>query len=226
MIEALESIRGHYRGQGLDTLRYKAVPYIYHRVPASDDLYALFRLGARRYRCDLSSAIDLAERRAPSERRLRSLKKALKSGLEIARGAEFISGLWPVLEENLARKHGTDPVHDSAEIAQLHSLFPTEIEFVVALIDGQVEAGLVLFVTANVMHAQYIASSSTGYQVCALDALFESCLGRARELGIRYFDFGTSNEQEGQFLNEGLFQFKSEFGGGGVPHEFYELDLA
>jgi hypothetical protein len=225
MIQALETLCRHYREQGFETFRYKAVPYIYHRVPASDDLYALFRLGARRYRCDLSSAIDLAERRPPSERRQRSLKKALKAGLEIAQGAELIGKLWPVLEENLARKHGAGAVHNAAEISHLHALFPAEIEFVAALLDGNVEAGVVLFVSPRVMHAQYIASSSAGYRVCALDAVFESCIERAQMRGIRYFDFGTSNEQEGQYLNEGLFQFKSEFGGGGVPHEYYELDL-
>lgn len=225
MIEALETIAGHYREQGFETFRYKAVPFIYHRAPAGDDLYALFRLGARRYRCDLSSAIDLAERRTPSERRQRSLKKALKAELEIVEGPDLIAGLWPVLEENLERKHGAGAVHDAAEIAQLHALFPSQIAFVAALLDGRVEAGVVLFLTPNVMHAQYIASSSEGYRACALDAVFESCIERAKARAIRYFDFGTSNEQEGQYLNEGLYQFKSEFGGGGVPHEYYELDL-
>ena len=38
--------------------------------------------------------------------------------------------------------------------------------------------------------------------------------------------FGTSNgEAEGR-LNEGLYRFKSEFGGSGVAHETYELELS
>src|SRR5713101_8013590 len=57
MIEALNALCRHYAQDGFETLRYKAVPYIYHRAPSNDDLYALFRLGARRYRCDLSSTI-------------------------------------------------------------------------------------------------------------------------------------------------------------------------
>jgi len=164
-------------------------------------------------------------RPAPSERRRRGLKKALKAGIEIKQGAEFIAPLWRVLEDNLARKHGLKPVHTAEEIAQLHTLFPAEIEFIVASLDGQVEAGVVLFATPRVLHAQYIASSSNGYELCALDAVLEHCIAQAQARGARYFDFGNSNEREGQYLNAGLFQFKTEFGAGSVVHDFYELSI-
>jgi hypothetical protein len=36
---------------------------------------------------------------------------------------------------------------------------------------------------------------------------------------------GISTEQQGTVLNDGLYRFKSEFGGGGVVHEFFEIDL-
>jgi len=225
MVEALEALSRYYGELDFARVRYKAVPYIYQEMPASDDLYALFRLGARRYRCDLSSAIDLAARPAPSERRRRGLKKALKAGLEIKQGAEFIEPLWRVLEDNLDRKHGRKPVHTAAEIATLHALFPAEIEFVVALLHGEVEAGVVLFAGSRVVHSQYIASSRTGYELCALDAVLEHCITQAQARTARYFDFGNSNEDEGRYLNTGLFNFKKEFGAGSVAHEFYELDL-
>ena len=62
MIAALRDIADHYRRLGYSRLRYKAVPTIYHSAPADDDLYALFRLEGRRYRSDLSAAIDLSHR--------------------------------------------------------------------------------------------------------------------------------------------------------------------
>jgi hypothetical protein len=49
MIGALDSIASHYLSLGYRRLRYKVVPSIYHASPAADDLYALFRLGARRH---------------------------------------------------------------------------------------------------------------------------------------------------------------------------------
>lgn len=225
MLEALIAISRSYAEQGFRVLRYKTVPYIYHTVPAGDDLYALFRLSARRYRCDLLSTIDLSDRPAPSGRRRRGLKNASKAGVQVREGAEFIPALWTVLEENLARKHGVRPVHTAAEMAQLQGLFPERIRIVAGLVGDEVHAGVVLFATPRVVHAQYIASSTLGYQVAALDAVFDQCIAGAAESGARYFDFGSSTDEEGWSLNTGLFQFKSEFGAGAVAHEFYELDL-
>lgn len=225
MIEAVAELKTYYREQNFDALRYKVVPQIYHRAPASDDLYALFVNNAERYRCDLSCAIDLANRGEISSRRRRSLKKALKSGVRVDEGERFAADLWRVLEENLAGKYDARPVHSLEEITLLQTLFPERIKFVAALIDEKVVAGVVLFLTETVAHAQYIASSSAGYETSALDAVFNHCIEAAAGAGKRYFDFGTSNEEGGRKLNESLYNFKSEFGGGGIAHEFYEINL-
>ena len=224
MIEALERLCEHYRSSGYDRLRYKAVPHIYQSRPSQDDLYALFRLGASRSRCDLSCTIDLADRAKPSERRRRGLKKALKS-VSVVTGTEQVRALWQVLADNLERKHGAAPVHSVEEMEQLITLFPGGIELFCAKIDGQVEAGVVVFKARTAWHAQYIAASEVAYSVSALDAVFDHATTEALSAGVRYFDFGTSNECEGTVLNEGLYQYKHEYGGGGAVHEYYDIDL-
>ncbi len=225
MVNALAEIGRYYRAQGCSRLMYKAVPTFYHRAPAQDDLYALFRLGAQRTRCDLSSAIDLQHRLSVSERRRRSLKKAIKAGVEIVEGIQYFPALWDVLAENLASKHGVKPVHTLAEIMLLAERFPHHIRCVCAHLNEQVVAGVVLFITPTAHHAQYIASSDTGYEISALDMVFEHAIEAATREDRRWFDFGISNENQGKVLNDGLYRFKSEFGGGGTVHEFYELDL-
>jgi hypothetical protein len=224
MIEALQTAARLARRTGARKLHYKALPHIYHRSPAQDDLYALQRLGARRYRCDLSATIDLQSPLPRSERRRRALKKAEKAGLALARGSEFAGALWTVLEGNLARKHGVGPTHTVTEIRMLADRFPDQIDFVVARLQDEVVAGVVLFRCGPTVHAQYIAANDIGHEHNALDAVFASCIDRAAS-SARYFDFGISTEAQGTVLNEGLFRFKSEFGGAGVVHEFYELDL-
>jgi hypothetical protein len=225
MIEAFMELKKHYAAQDFTALQYKAVPHIYHRAPAADDLYAVFIHNAVRYRCDLSCAIDFANRRELSSRRKRSLKKALKSGIRVDEGASFSTALWGVLEENLVRKYEARPVHSLDEIIYLQSLFSEQIKFVVALLGNEVVAGIVLFLTETVAHVQYVASSPMGYETSALDAVFNHCLKEAEANGKRYFDFGTSNEENGRRLNESLYNFKSEFGAGGVAYEFYEMNL-
>ncbi len=225
MLNALQVIVNYYAGQGFRALRYKVVPVIYHLPIAQDDLYALFRLDARRYRCDLSCTIDLAHRGTTSQRRRRGLKKAIANSVEIVQGVDYAQHYWVLVEENLTQKHNARPVHTSAEIQRLQALFPENIQFVIARQKEDIIAGTVLFMTPNVVHAQYIASTQTGRELSALDRVFEHCIGNASESGARYFDFGISTEQDGQYLNETLYQFKSEFGGHGTVHEFFEIEL-
>ena len=226
MVEALTEIVRFYRSQGNGALIYKAVPTFYHCAPAGDDLYALFRIGAIRARCDLSSTVDLNYRLPISERRRRSLKKANKAGVEISVGTQYLSEFWDVLAKNLEIKHGVMPVHSLSEIGMLAERFPQEIQCICAKLNKQIVAGTVLFVTNTAYHAQYIASSDKGYEAAALDMIFNYTIDRAVREGKRWFDFGISTESQGNVLNNSLYRFKTEFGGGGFVHEFYEIDLS
>ncbi len=225
MVEALEQVCLFYRQNNFKKLIYKAVPYIYHRVPAADDLYALFRLSAMRYRCDLSAAINVPNRNRPSQRRLRSLNKAQKNSVYIVDSVNEYSGFWQILEDNLSTKHKVKPVHSLEEIHLLSSLFPHNISCVVGKLEQEVICGVVLFKTQNAFHTQYIASNSKGQDKSAIDLVFDYCINQSISSGAQYLSFGVSTEKEGEYLNDGLHQFKTEFGGGGVIHEFYKIDL-
>ncbi len=223
-IEAMEKLCEFYRSAGFLRMICKPVPHIYQQVPSQDDLYAFFRLHALRIRCDLSATIDLQNRRKPSSRRARSLKKAQRL-VNLKTSNDYIEDYWAVLCGNLQQKHGASPVHTVEEIKLLINRFPEDIELRSAILEGNVVAGVLLFKAPMVWHAQYIASNALGYECSALDAVFEEIIQDATAAGIRYFDFGTNNEDAGWKLNEGLYQFKTEFGGGGVAYEQYEIDL-
>lgn len=225
-VQACQSICAHYAEQGKRLLRYKVVPWIYHRSPAQDDVYALFRLGAKLYRRDLSTAIDLAARGAVSERRRRGAKKAQNAGLHVTDDFAAANEFWEVLTQNLAARHDVKPVHTVEEIKLLQSRFAAHIVLLTARQDGRAVAGVLLFDSERVSHAQYIASTDAGRDLGALDLVFEACIARAAGAGKRYFDFGVSTEQAGQALNEGLYAFKAGFGGAGVVHDFYEIALS
>lgn len=225
VLDVLHAAAALWRARGCTTLRYKAVPYIYHRVPAGDDVYALFRLGAHRYRCDLSAALDLGEPPSHNRNRRRNLDKARAAGVTVVSGREHLAAFWPVLTANLRDRYGVDPVHSAAEIGLLADLFPAEIECQAVLVRDELLAGVVLYKTPRVVHPQYSAATPHGRELWALDAAFAAGIAAAREAGARYYDFGSSNEDGGRVLNTSLYAYKVAYGGGGVPYESYEWAL-
>jgi CelD/BcsL family acetyltransferase involved in cellulose biosynthesis len=225
-VGALRELRAHYASRGLTGLVYKPVPHIYHRSPSADDVWALSELGAKRIGCDLSCAIELGARRPLTQRRERALRKARESGVEVSDDPATLDALWPVVEEALERRHNARPVHTLGEIEILQSRFPAAVRPVVARVEGRVIAGVVLFVTPTVAHTQYIAASERGMETSALDAVIQRSIELADEAGVRYFDFGISPGEGRRGLLPGLYRWKAEFGGGGVLHERYELELA
>jgi hypothetical protein len=224
-VDALAAVAAQLAATGARTLRYKAVPVVYHQRPAGDDRYALWAAGAVLARCDLSCAVDLGQPGRRGSRRARGLKRAVREGVELRHGVETAAAFWPVLEAVLGARHDVRPVHSVDEIRELHSRFPEQIRFVAAVLDGEVVGGTVLFCTPAAHHAQYIAAGERGTAVGALDLVFDDCIARAAAEGARYFNFGVSTEQGGHVLNRGLHAFKAEFGGGGVVHEVFELSL-
>lgn len=225
MLGALEAIAAHYREHGYQRLRYKVIPAIYHSVPAEDDLYALFRLGARRYRSDLSAAINLASRGPVQHRRARSRRRAEAAGVRTERNWDQIGAFWRILERNLRHRHNVSPVHSLADIQLLHERFPNEILLLTATIAHRPVGGSVLFAAGPVLHSQYTATTEDGRTVCASDVIFEHAICLARQRGCRYLDFGTSTVEGGWTLNRDLYQFKASFGAGGIVYDHYEIDL-
>lgn len=225
MLEVMEQALAFMKADGVKTLRYKAVPNIYHSTPADEDIYALFRCGARLVECNISSAIRLSDVTPFDRGNKAAVNKAKREGIIVETDSDEWKAYWQLLNEVLRERHNTQAVHSLDEIMLLHNRFPEEITLNVATRNGEMLAGVVLFNTLNVAHCQYIASSTTGRELKALPLLFRHMIDRAQDEGFRYFDFGISNEDHGQTLNSGLLQQKARLGGRGVAHQIFQIDL-
>jgi hypothetical protein len=223
-ISALGEIGRHYHASGARRLVYRALPHAYHIRPAEEDLYALFRLGAQLTRVDISTTVDLQERGRISERRKRGTKRAAKAGVVLCESVDW-EVYWSALSHRLREAHGVDPVHNVTEMRLLASRFPKQIRLFTASLEGEVVAGVVVYLSRRVAHAQYICATDDGLKLGGLDALFEYLIDLFQE-SHRYFDFGISTEQQGRVLNEGLILQKEGFGGGGIVHATYTLPLS
>jgi hypothetical protein len=211
------------RTLGINEIIYKTVPTIYHRVPAEEDRYALFRCGAQLYRREVLSVVGLCSAVPFQERRRRGARKAEKHDLAI-RESRNLEEFWPIVRANLESHHNLKPVHTAAEMRLLQDRFPDNIKLFGVFEGSQMCAGSVLYYAGPTIHSQYIASTDRARDIGALDLLFTSLIQEARGQA-KYFDFGNSNEQEGQFLNRGLADFKEGFGARAISQDFYRLKL-
>ena len=207
---------------GVSKFIYKPTPHIYHRYPCEEDLYALFRNGARLIERKVSSAIAM-EKPLPISGR-RKLTAATKERLRIIEDYDFVP-FWQILGNRLQEKYGATPIHSIDEIELLKSRFPENIKlFATTDKDGNLLGGVVLFVTDNVVHMQYTATTDEGRRISALDHLYDYLIN-SRYADMRYFDFGTSVENGGHILNSGLIAYKERLGGRAVVYDTYIIDL-
>lgn len=207
---------------------YKPIPYIYSAYPSGEDLYALFRAGGQLCRRLVSTVVDQRHPLRIRTLRLRQSRKAVDHGFYIDRMIEgewdTLAEYWSLLEYVLMKFHNARPVHTLEEMQLLMGRFPKEIRLYLVRSENKIVAGTVVFESKQVAHVQYIAAGEEGREFGALDLLFRHLINE-RYKQMEYIDFGTSNEQGGYVLNEGLIFQKEGFGGRAVCYDTYEVRL-
>jgi len=223
VLEMFRKMREYLLADGIRLLIYKPVPHIYHEIPSEEDLYALFRFGARLEARLISCTIRQDDRMKFRDIRKHGIRKARKLGITVSETDDF-SGFWNVLEENLMSRYSVTPVHSLEEITRLSEAFPRNIRLHVATIGDRVVAGVVIYCCRNVAHTQYISASCEGKESGALDLIFDTLINDVYR-DVEYFDFGTSNENGGKILNESLLYQKEGFGGRAICYDTYTVNL-
>ena len=225
MVEMMDAAVQWMRGNGIKHMVYKQVPHIYHRYPCEEDVYALFRHHAALTEVNISTTIDL-DCPLPLDRGNKSgANAARKAGITVAESEDW-QGYWQLLSSLLDERYGTRPVHTLDEMLMLRDRFPENIKLYTATLDGELLAGVVMYLSQPVAHSQYIGASPRGKDSKALTLLFDYLINQYKAAdGYRYFDFGISNEDHGRYLNEGLVRQKSRLGGRGIAYCTYQIDL-
>ncbi len=208
----------------ISKLIYKAIPYIYHRSPCQEDLYALYRLEAKLIRRDISSTISFEHPINLSKSKRHGVARALKENLIVKESSDYEAFI-RLLNRILKEKYGTQATHTVEEIELLASRFPENIRLFGAYKNDTMLAGTIIYENPMVAHIQYMANSESGKEVGALDITIQQVM-RHYQTNKKFFDFGISTENNGLFLNEGLIKQKEMFGARGVVYDFYELDIS
>lgn len=226
VVDIYRNILGFYKSLDVQSVVVKLTPNIYKSLSLEDEEYAIWINGGELKRIDLSCYIELENRLKVSSLRKRMLKLAKKSNLLICNDFKEITSFYDVLSETLLLRHDAKPVHTLPELVELHERLDKDINlYTVKDSTGVVIAGVLFFLFDKTVHCQYIASAQAGQDIGALDLLFEQTINDYGIRGYRYFSFGTSNEDNGQTLNSGLYRFKRQFGSQSMCHKFYNFSL-
>jgi hypothetical protein len=223
VVSVFRLLNDELRGEGLKRVVYKPTPWIYHKQPSEEDLYAIVEVCGATLTRSISSAISRDHRNKWYRIRQCGANSARRLGIIVKESTDF-HPFWQILTNNLNERYGLNPVHTVEEIEMLHRRLPENIRLFVAYEGMVVVGGTVLYVTNRVVHSQYIAASPRGKQLHALDLLFSFVIDKALEQHA-FFDFGISTERHGTYLNEQLIYQKEGFGGRGICYDWYEWTI-
>lgn len=223
-MEVFSKINKYLLEQGIEKVVYKPTPWIYHTLPAEEDLYAIIQVcGAKLISREISSTVYLPNRPKFSQLRRRCVNKARRNGI-IVRESNDIATFWNILNANLEGRYGVSPVHTEKELSLLASRFPDSIKLFMAYDGEEALGGTLVFVMNEIVHTQYIAASPKGKTVGALDMVFDELINEEFS-NYRFLDFGKSTEHHGIWLNKNLIHQKEGFGGRGVCYDVYEWNV-
>jgi hypothetical protein len=206
----------------IKTLYLKPIPSIYHILPTEESKYISHLLNSDIVKKELLSVVRM-NNLSLSKDRSNGVKKGLKNNLVITEVDEFEDFWNTLLIPNLNLKYGISPVHTLSEIKLLKKRFNNNIRQFNVYSQKKLIAATTIFETKTTAHVQYISSNETKNNTGSLDFLFSHLIGDIFK-SKAFFDFGNSNENNGQFVNKGLIYWKEGFGAKSIVQDFYKIE--
>ncbi|NQX85203.1 MAG: GNAT family N-acetyltransferase [Flavobacteriaceae bacterium] len=222
VLEAFKTLLKWMHANAVNHFELKFLPAIYAKNPNDELSYVVFKGQGKLIRRDILSVLHPKDLKLSRDRK-NGVKRAVKLGLVIKETQDFDLFWNQILIPNLKRKHNAKPVHTLEEITYLKSKFPMQIRQFNVYLDGEIVAGTTIFESDNVAHSQYISGNSKKNILGSLDILHHFLLTEVFD-DKAYFDFGISNENQGQNINEGLLYWKEGFGARSQTQSFYRLE--
>jgi len=200
----------------------KLIPEFYQLRSCSEINYFLFRKNAVLLKRSMNLAIDFTKPLNISKSKLKHFRRITKLGISIEEVEDCTSFWNEVLIPRLQEKHQAKPVHSLKEINQLKSDFPESIKQINAYFDGELVAGITLFLSQQVVKSQYGATTHRGEAVRALDYLFINLIMKYSG-DFSFFDMGIVDDKNS--YNAGLLQQKEELGCAVYIQDVYKIDI-
>ena len=222
VIAVFAQLLRYLKGYGFETLVLKQIPSIYSMVFTEEIEFLMFILKAELIKKDTLSVIYLNNKLKISNNRLEGYKRGVKHNLVVKEEVGFELFWNDILVKNLQNKHKANPVHTLEEITLLKKHFPKNIRQFNVYNQDEIIAGTTIFESRFVAHSQYISGNADKNILGSLDFLHYHLITEVFK-DKKYFDFGTSNENNGLNINKGLQFWKEGFGARTLTQNFYRV---
>lgn len=223
VINLLKALLNYLLDNKIKTLELKELPIVFLENQTNNPLaYLCFKLKAQLVRVDMHSVVDL-KFKAYNRSRKNGYKRGQKNNLVVKEVNDFEDFWNKILIPNLDNKHDVKPVHSLEEIQLLKTKFPNKIRQFNVYHNNIIVAGTTIFETKHVAHSQYISGNADKNTLGSLDFLHHHLLEDVFA-SKSYFNFGISNLNQGQNINQGLLYWKEGFGSHSITQSFYKFD--
>jgi hypothetical protein len=223
VVEMMYSLLKFLNENAILSFNLKQLPTIYHESPSDELQYLMFLMQGNLVRRDVLSVVDLKTKFSFSRDRKNGIKRGIKNNLVVKEEPNFELFWNEILIPNLEQKFKIKPVHSLEEITYLKSKFPNNIRQFNVYKEGKIIAGTTVFESDFVAHSQYISADDSKNITGSLDFLHNRLITYTFR-NKKYFDFGISNENQGQNINQGLLFWKEGFGARTIVQNFYEIE--
>ncbi len=224
-IGILKTVLEYLSENGIKSLLIKELPFVFLDNQTNNPLaYLCFKLNAQLQRMDIHSVLEL-KFKSYNRSRKNGYKRGLKNNLTVIETDDFESFWNEILIPNLDDRYNVRPVHSLEEIQLLKSRFPNKIRQFNVYLKDKIVAGTTIFETKHVAHSQYISGNADKNALGSLDFLHHYLLEEVFA-DKSYFNFGISNENDGQNINEGLQYWKEGYGAHSITQGFYKIETS
>jgi len=206
---------------------YKSTPVEFQRHAISDDIWGLFRIGAVKTGCEISTILNPLMTNycywPDKAAEINSYTNNIVFQAMPLHNLEFIQHFWSSVVIPNLQKYEVEPTHSPEDIHYLYSRFPVFIKGLYATYKDtdKILGGVIIFRFNKCYHVQYSVTTSKGRALNVLTFLHHYMITNLPS-DVHYYNFGKSTEDRGHFLNESLYYYKNGFGGGSMNYDTYQ----
>lgn len=224
MDEILDIIFTYYEKK-YSKLEFKIQPTTYAFQPMEDLHYIFIKRGYNLGYTALANIINISNLNNEEDifklyesKRRNQIKKSMRDYDYIFQKQDCIEEfVWRNMNENLETKFESSTTHSYKEIVELSNMMPKHIvPYIVKKNENQYGAFGLVYKFKNVFHTQYLDLNYKLSKEYPNLLLIHNLIKEAIKEGYQYFSFGASTEHEGEYVNEGLYNYKKGYGGGRI----------